>query len=161
MIEEVLDAEQLLLILVGHTDVEFLLGGRQSAGREIQAGDAASGHLNQVAGRWPHRLTCRPLAMAELLFPEDRLTLSVKDAPVLTQNFLEQQASHEGMALARVEGERARVGGDFSFDCQSAADLRAGDLRGVVVGTGYLRVDGNTGECRLLGAVESAELDLF
>lgn len=64
------------------------------------------------------------------------------------------------MALALAEGERAQVAGDFCFDCQSAAYLRDGDPRDIAVGTGYLRVDGNTGECRLLGAVESAELDL-
>ncbi|MFJ4972984.1 hypothetical protein [Streptomyces sp. NPDC088755] len=99
--------------------------------------------------------------MAELLSPEDRLMLNVEDAAVLAQNFLDQQVSHEGLALALVGGERAQVGGDFFFGCQSAAYLRDGDPRDIVVGTGYLRVDGNTGECRLLGAVESAELDLF
>ncbi len=87
--------------------------------------------------------------------------LNVEDAAVLAQNFLDQQVSHEGMALALVEGESAHVGGDFYFDCQSAAYLRDGDPRDMAVGTGYLRVDGKTGECRLLGAVESAELDLF
>ncbi|MEU0147927.1 hypothetical protein ABZ119_18530 [Streptomyces sp. NPDC006288] len=87
--------------------------------------------------------------------------LNVEDAAVLAQNFLDQQVSHEGMALALVEGESAQVGGDFYFDCQSAAYLRDGDPRDIAVGTGYLCVDGKTGECRLLGAVESAELDLF
>ncbi|MFD5872666.1 hypothetical protein [Streptomyces sp. NPDC060322] len=87
--------------------------------------------------------------------------LNVEDAAVLAQNFLDQQVSHEGMTLALVEGERAQVGRDFYFDCQSAAYLRDGDPRDMAVGTGYLRVDGNTGECRLLGAVESAKLDLF
>ncbi|WP_228988727.1 hypothetical protein [Streptomyces sp. DH8] len=87
--------------------------------------------------------------------------LSGKDAAVLTQNFLEQQASHEGTGFALVEGVRAQVRGDFSFDCQSAAYLRDGDLRDIAAGTDYLRVDGHTGECRLLGAVESAGLDPF
>ncbi|MDX2621607.1 hypothetical protein OG279_38100 (plasmid) [Streptomyces sp. NBC_01201] len=87
--------------------------------------------------------------------------LNVEEAAVLAQNFLDQQVSHEGMTLALVEGESAQMGGDFYFDCQSATYLRDGDPRDIAVGTGYLRVDGQTGECRLLGAVESAELDLF
>ncbi|MGF1339727.1 hypothetical protein ACQSMD_06330 [Streptomyces flavovirens] len=99
--------------------------------------------------------------MAELLSPEDRLMLDMEDAAVLAQNFLDQQVSHEGMTFALVEGARAQVGNDFYFDCQSAAYLRDGNPRDMAVGTGYLRVDGKTGECRLLGAVESAELDLF
>ncbi|MEU1487188.1 hypothetical protein [Streptomyces sp. NPDC005752] len=80
---------------------------------------------------------------------------------MLAQNFLDQQVSHKGMAFALVDGECAHVGDDFYFDCQSAAYLRDGDPRDIAVGTGYLRVDGKTGDCRLLGAVESAELDLF
>ncbi|MDF6018311.1 hypothetical protein [Streptomyces sp. JH34] len=87
--------------------------------------------------------------------------LDIEDAAVLAQNFLDQQVSHEGMTFALAEGERARVGDHFYFDCQSAAWLRDGDPQDMAVGTGYLRVDGRTGECRLLGAVESAELDLF
>ncbi|MFD0455838.1 hypothetical protein ACFQ2H_07115 [Streptomyces violaceoruber] len=53
------------------------------------------------------------------------------------------------------------MGTAFYFDCQSVAYLRTGDLRDMAIGTGYIRVDGETGECRMLGATESAQLDLF
>ncbi|MFE9725751.1 hypothetical protein ACFYQ5_19670 [Streptomyces sp. NPDC005794] len=87
--------------------------------------------------------------------------LDIEEATALAENFLDQEVSHEGMTLALIEGERAPVGRKFYFDCQSAAYLRSGDPRDMAVGTGYVCVDGETGECRLLGAVESAELDLF
>ncbi|GAA4003007.1 hypothetical protein GCM10022384_57120 [Streptomyces marokkonensis] len=53
------------------------------------------------------------------------------------------------------------MGTAFYFDSQSVAHLRTGDLRDMAIGTGYVRVDGETGECRMLGATESAQLDLF
>jgi hypothetical protein len=87
--------------------------------------------------------------------------LDMAAATVLAQRFLDRQVSCAGMTFALVDGDRALVGGDFFFDCQSTAFLSSGDLREMAVGTGYVCVDGETGECRLLGAVESAELDLF
>ncbi|WP_260333449.1 hypothetical protein [Streptomyces beigongshangae] len=92
---------------------------------------------------------------------EDRLMLDREEAAGLAREFLDEKVSHEGMALALVEGECARLGGAFYFDCQSVAHLRSGDPRDMAVGTGYVRVDGETGECRMLGATESARLDLF
>ncbi|MFE4693968.1 hypothetical protein ACFRH6_28475 [Streptomyces sp. NPDC056749] len=86
--------------------------------------------------------------------------LDAEGATVLAQNFLDQHFS-QGMPLALVEGERVQVGTDYFFDCQSAAHLLTGDPQDMAVGTGYVRIDGDTGECRLLGAVESAGLDLF
>ncbi|MFE0913986.1 hypothetical protein ACN6LI_005395 [Streptomyces violaceoruber] len=87
--------------------------------------------------------------------------LDMEEATRLARQFLDQKVSHEGMAFALVEGERAQVGTAFYFDCQSVAYLRTGDLRDMAIGTGYVRVDGETGECRMLGATESAQLDLF
>ncbi|WP_109028391.1 hypothetical protein [Streptomyces rubrogriseus] len=87
--------------------------------------------------------------------------LDMEEATRLARQFLDQKVSHEGMAFALVEGERAQVGTAFYFDCQSVTYLRTGDLRDMAVGTGYVRVDGQTGECRMLGATESAQLDLF
>lgn len=87
--------------------------------------------------------------------------LNIEEATKLAQKFLDEKVSHEGTALALVEGERAQVGSTFYFDCQSVAYLRTGDLRDLAVGTGYVRVDGETGECHMLGATESAQLDLF
>ncbi|MEU8652286.1 hypothetical protein [Streptomyces sp. NPDC048737] len=87
--------------------------------------------------------------------------LNTEEAARLAQKFLDEKVSHAGMAFALVEGEHARVGSTFYFDCQSVAHLRSGDFRDMAVGTGYVCVDGATGECRMLGATESARLDLF
>ncbi|KAA0935311.1 YrhB domain-containing protein [Streptomyces apricus] len=87
--------------------------------------------------------------------------LDMEKATSLAQKFLDEKVSHAGMTFALVEGERIQVGRVFYFDCQSVAYLRSGDLRDMAVGTGYVCVDGETGECRMLGAAESARLDLF
>lgn len=87
--------------------------------------------------------------------------LDIEEATRLAQRFLDEEVSHEGMPFALVEGERAQVGSKFYFDCQSVAYLRSGDIRDMAIGTGYVCVDGETGKCRMLGAVESAKLDLF
>lgn len=87
--------------------------------------------------------------------------LDIAAATVLARDFLDRHVSDEGMMFALAEGEHARVDGVFYFDCQSTAFLSSGDPREMAVGTGYVCVDGETGECHLLGAVESAGLDLF
>ncbi|MFH8474214.1 hypothetical protein [Streptomyces sp. NPDC018000] len=87
--------------------------------------------------------------------------LDMEEATRLAQEFLDKKVSHEGITFALVEGSRTQVGNSFYFDCQSVAYLRSGDLRDMAVGSGYVRVDGETGECRMLGATESARLDLF
>ncbi|MFF8366874.1 hypothetical protein ACF05F_33365 [Rhodococcus erythropolis] len=87
--------------------------------------------------------------------------LDMEEATRLAKKFLDEKVSHEGMVFELVEGERAQVGSTFYFDCQSVAYLRTGELRDMAVGTGYVSVDGETGECRMLGATESAQLDLF
>ncbi|MGW1159137.1 hypothetical protein ACWD5Q_22295 [Streptomyces sp. NPDC002513] len=87
--------------------------------------------------------------------------LSIEEAAKLAQRFLDEEVSHEGTAFALVDGERTLVDSRFYFDCQSVAYLRSGDLRDMAIGTGYVCVDGETGKCRMLGAVESAELELF
>ncbi|ARP71343.1 hypothetical protein LK07_17930 [Streptomyces pluripotens] len=87
--------------------------------------------------------------------------LDMEQAAKLAQEFLDREVSHERMAFALVEGERAQAGGKFYFDCQSVAYLRSGDPSDMAVGTGYVCVDGETGQCRLMGAVESAKLNLF
>ncbi|MFJ3639273.1 hypothetical protein ACIPRD_05915 [Streptomyces sp. NPDC090108] len=87
--------------------------------------------------------------------------LDMEHAARLAQEFLDREVSHEGMAFALVEGEYAQVEGTFYFDCQSVAYLHSGDPSDMAVGTGYICVDGETGHCRLMGAVESAKLNLF
>nr|WSY51870.1 hypothetical protein OG999_18195 [Streptomyces sp. NBC_00886] len=87
--------------------------------------------------------------------------LNIEEATKLAQTFLDEEVSHEGMAFALVDGERTLVDSTFYFDCQSVAYLRSGALRDMAIGTGYVCVDGETGKCRMLGAAESAKLDLF
>ncbi|MFD9278513.1 hypothetical protein ACFWD7_14660 [Streptomyces mirabilis] len=87
--------------------------------------------------------------------------LTIEEATKLAERFLDEEVSHGGMAFALVDGERTLVGSTFYFDCQSVAYLRSGDSRDMAIGTGYVCVDGETGKCRMLGAVESAKLDLF
>jgi hypothetical protein len=87
--------------------------------------------------------------------------LDIEEATRLAQRFLDEEVSHEGMTFALAEGERAQVGSTFYFGCQSVAYLRSGDFKDMAIGTGNVCVDGETGKCRMMGAVESAELDLF
>ncbi|QGZ52663.1 hypothetical protein GPZ77_00080 [Streptomyces sp. QHH-9511] len=75
--------------------------------------------------------------------------------------FLDEEWSHEGMKVVLVEQQHARVGREIFFECQSDAYLRSGDPSDMAVGIGYVCVDAETGACRMLGAVESAILDLF
>lgn len=87
--------------------------------------------------------------------------MEVEEAAELAQRYLDETVSHEGMPFALIEGEHAQIGKKFYFDCQSVAYLRSGDIRDMAVGVGYVCVNGDTGECCMLGAVESARLDLF
>ncbi|MET7570875.1 hypothetical protein ABZT04_20610 [Streptomyces sp. NPDC005492] len=87
--------------------------------------------------------------------------LGIEEAARLAQRFLDEEAGPSDVPLALAEGERAQVGGTFYFGCQSVAYLRSGDFSDMAIGVGYVSVDGKTGQCRVLGAVESSELDLF
>lgn len=87
--------------------------------------------------------------------------LDIEQAARLARQFLEEEAGPGEVPLALVEGARAQVGDVFYFDCQSVDYLRSGDFRDMAIGVGYVSVDAETGKCRVLGAVESVELDLF
>ncbi|MDX2542050.1 hypothetical protein ACOT81_32175 [Streptomyces sp. WI04-05B] len=87
--------------------------------------------------------------------------LDIEEATSLAQKFLEEEVSHEGMTFGLAEGECAQIGSTIYFGCQSVSYLRSGDMKDMAVGTGYVCVDGETGDCRMLGAIESAQLDLF
>lgn len=88
------------------------------------------------------------------------LILDIEQAGLSAQRFLHEEAGPGGMTLAVVEGEHAQVGTVLYFPYQSVDYHRSGDFRGMAIGTGYVCVDGETGKCRMLGAIESAELDL-
>lgn len=61
----------------------------------------------------------------------------------------------------RLSRFRSPNGGTVDFDWQSVDYHRSGDFRDMAIGTGYVCVDGETGQCRMLGALESAGTDLF
>ncbi|MFG3525846.1 hypothetical protein ACGF8B_03825 [Streptomyces sp. NPDC047917] len=87
--------------------------------------------------------------------------LSIEEAAGLAAAFLGERVSNESMPMALVANEHAQVGGEIMFDCQSVAYIRSGDFRDMAIGIGHVAVNADTGECRLVGAVEAAELDLF
>ncbi|PJE94179.1 hypothetical protein CUT44_28215 [Streptomyces carminius] len=87
--------------------------------------------------------------------------LSIERAAELARRFLDEEVGTPDFPFELIEEQHARVGKDIFFDCQSAAYLRSGDLSDMAIGTGYVCVDGETGACRLLGAVESLEMGLF
>ncbi|MFJ8856777.1 hypothetical protein [Streptomyces sp. NPDC102437] len=86
---------------------------------------------------------------------------NIEEVAELAAVFLEERVSNESMPIALIEGEHAQVGSEIMFDCQSVAYIRSGDLRDMAIGIGHVAVNTDTGECRLVGAVEAAELDLF
>ncbi|MGV9275603.1 YrhB domain-containing protein [Streptomyces griseosporeus] len=106
-------------------------------------------------------LRSTPQEVAVLPSSEDVLILDSEQAAGLAQRFLEEEAGPGDVPLALVEGARAQVGNVYYFDCQSVSYLRSGDLRDMAIGVGCVAVDGETGTCRILGAVESAALNLF
>jgi hypothetical protein len=88
---------------------------------------------------------------------EDGLMPSIERAAELARRFLTEEVGTPDFPFALIEEQHARVGRNIFFDCQSAAYPRSGDPSDMAVGTGCVRVDGETGACRLLGAVESVE----
>jgi hypothetical protein len=87
--------------------------------------------------------------------------LEFEQAAELAQRFLDEEAGGPDFPIVLLKDEHVRVGKEIFFDCQSAAYLRSGDLSDMAVGIGCVCVDMETGACRLLGAVESAEMGLF
>ncbi|MFG3287849.1 YrhB domain-containing protein [Streptomyces sp. NPDC048179] len=87
--------------------------------------------------------------------------LDIEEAARLAQRFLEEETGAGDTPLALVDEERAQIGGLYYFGCQSVAYLSSGDFQDMAIGTGGVFVDAETGMCRVLGAVEAAELDLF
>ncbi|WP_234542270.1 YrhB domain-containing protein [Streptomyces shenzhenensis] len=87
--------------------------------------------------------------------------LDIEEAARLAQRFLDEETGPGDAPLALVAEERAQVGGLYYFGCQSVAYLRSGEFRDMAIGMAGVSVDAETGACRVLGAVEAAELDLF
>ncbi|CAM5250903.1 hypothetical protein GCM10010329_07800 [Streptomyces spiroverticillatus] len=74
--------------------------------------------------------------------------------------FLEAGNRTAEMPLALTDGEPQVRGSVLYFDCQSTAYLRTGNWRDLAIGSGPVAVDLETGECRLTGSMETAELGL-
>ncbi|PSJ26942.1 hypothetical protein B7P34_20340 [Streptosporangium nondiastaticum] len=87
--------------------------------------------------------------------------LSFEQAAELAEEFLAEEAKKPGIPLVLDEEYQTQAGGNFYFGCQSAAYLKSHQISDMIIGTGYVCVDGETGEVRLLGALESAQLNLF
>ncbi|AZQ73512.1 hypothetical protein EKH77_21880 [Streptomyces luteoverticillatus] len=79
----------------------------------------------------------------------------------LAHAFLAEEAERTGLPLTLNERNYELVNGDFIFDVQSPAYIESGKNSDMLIGIGYVCVDGETGECRMLGVEESAELELF
>ncbi|AZQ73513.1 hypothetical protein EKH77_21885 [Streptomyces luteoverticillatus] len=87
--------------------------------------------------------------------------LSFEQAAELARIFLAEKSRYSTLPMDIVEEDHALLDGKIYFDCQSIAYLKSGNPSDMVIGTGYICVDGETGDCRMLGAVESVELNLF
>ncbi|MGW1278863.1 hypothetical protein ACWD4V_18170 [Streptomyces tsukubensis] len=63
--------------------------------------------------------------------------------------------------MALIEEDSVQIGNTIYFDCQSVAYLRSLNPADMAIGIGCIAVDAENGECRLVGAVEAAKLNLF
>lgn len=90
-----------------------------------------------------------------------RHVISIDKAAELARAFVEKDPLNSAVDLVPVDGMVAVVDGGAYFGFQERAYVETGDPSRMVVGIGPVRVDLVTGECRVLGAVEGAELGLF
>ncbi|MFJ5220290.1 hypothetical protein ACIP98_37090 [Streptomyces sp. NPDC088354] len=87
--------------------------------------------------------------------------ISVGRAAELARAFVEEDPLNARVQLVPIEGHVAVVGSVAYFGYQDRRCLETGDPSWMVIGIGPVRVDLETGECRMLGAVEAMGLDLF
>ncbi|MFF4219315.1 MULTISPECIES: hypothetical protein [Streptomyces] len=102
-----------------------------------------------------------PLNMETFRTLKGGLLLNFEQAVELANEFLAEEAKKPGVPLVLDNEYQAQAEGKFYFGCQSAAYIKSRQLSDMIIGTGCVCVDGETGTVRLLGAVESAELGLF
>ncbi|MFJ2899382.1 hypothetical protein ACIO87_31455 [Streptomyces sp. NPDC087218] len=87
--------------------------------------------------------------------------ISPEHAAELARRYVDEDPLNDQAGLLPIEGYAAVVGEAAYFGFRNRAYLETGDPSLVIVGIGPVRVDLLTGECRMLGAVEAREMDLF
>ncbi|UUS33396.1 MULTISPECIES: hypothetical protein [Streptomyces] len=87
--------------------------------------------------------------------------ISLERAAELAQQYVTDDPLNAQVDLVPVEGAATVVGGAAYFGFQNRGYLETGDPSQMTIGIGPVRVDLATGECRMLGAVEAKETDLF
>ncbi|MFE7618032.1 hypothetical protein [Streptomyces sp. NPDC057496] len=87
--------------------------------------------------------------------------ISLEHAAELARRYVDEDPLNDQADLIPIEGYVAVVGEAAHFGFQNRAYLETGDPSLMIIGIGPVRVDLTTGECRMLGAVEAREMDLF
>lgn len=87
--------------------------------------------------------------------------ISLDRAAELAQAYVDEDPLNSAVDLVPIEGMMAVVDGAAYFGFQNRAYLETGDPSRMTIGIGPVRVDLATGECRMLGSAEAADLDLF
>ncbi|MEU1466279.1 hypothetical protein ABZ467_37860 [Streptomyces sp. NPDC005727] len=87
--------------------------------------------------------------------------ISLEHAAELARHYVAEDPLNAHVDLVPVEGAATVVGEAAYIAFQNRAYLETGDPSQMAVGIGPVRVDLTTGACRMLGAVEAGEMDLF
>lgn len=87
--------------------------------------------------------------------------ISVERAAELARIHVDEDPLNAQVQLVPIEGYVAVVGEAAYFGYQDRRYLETGDPSMMVIGIGPVRVDLNTGACRMMGSLEARELDLF
>ncbi|MFI0982252.1 YrhB domain-containing protein [Streptomyces sp. NPDC021093] len=83
-----------------------------------------------------------------------------EQARELADQFLKSPQRHWEMPMTLMDGEPHLREGVLYFACQSVDYIRTGDWRDMAVGSGPVVVHLETGECRIIGSLEAARLEL-
>ncbi|MFJ2898215.1 hypothetical protein ACIO87_25400 [Streptomyces sp. NPDC087218] len=87
--------------------------------------------------------------------------ISPERAAELARRYVAADPLNAQVDLVPIEGYVTVVGEAAYFGFQNRAYLETGDPSRMTIGIGPVRVDLTTGECRMLGAVEAEEMNLF
>jgi hypothetical protein len=87
--------------------------------------------------------------------------ISLDRAAELARAYVDEDPLNSAVDLVPIEGRMAVVDDAAYFGFQNRAYLETGDPSRMTVGIGPVRVDLATGECRMLGSAEAADLDRF
>ncbi|MGX2996278.1 hypothetical protein JNUCC64_18700 [Streptomyces sp. JNUCC 64] len=87
--------------------------------------------------------------------------ISLEQAAALARTYVAEDPLNSAVDLIHIEGRVAVQDGHAYFGYQNRPYLETGDLSHMTVGIGPVRVDLNTGECKMLGSLQARELNLF